>query len=205
MKRRRFGTSRSIEEYVGRLQIAMHNSLLVRVVDGSGEDRTQLRRQDRIPGIVADDLGQVASFDELHREVRRSLMTAQRKNLNDVRVLQPRDRFRLGAKPLMLNLSRMTGHEDHLERDRAFQLSIASSIDNTHSAVAKSFLDDVSIDPVRRGADCLTAFALKRLTVVNPSCIQHAGTVAVISIRGRLRIGRADFRLALECRSDDVF
>ena len=137
MKRRRFGPGRSIDEHVGRLQIAMDDSLLMRVVDGAGEDRTQLCRENRIPGIVRNDLSQVATFDQLQSEVRRALMAAQRENLNDVRVLQPRDRFGLCAKPLALNLPDMPGHEDHLERDRAFQLGITSAVDNAQAAATQ--------------------------------------------------------------------
>ncbi len=109
----------------------------VRVLDGQG-DRFQNRGGrdfvDRLPLQAAVQTGAV---DELHGEVRSAIVLADVVDLDDVRMLQTRDRFGLGRETSPLAHAGVRAGDDRLDGDRAIQLHLSRPVDHAHAAASQ--------------------------------------------------------------------
>src|SRR5262245_50487081 len=80
---------------------------------------------------------QAAAAAELQREVGQAVVLADFVDLDDVGVLQPRDRRRLAAKAVEAFVIGVAAGEDHLEGDDAVQLQVPGLVDDAHAAPAQ--------------------------------------------------------------------
>ena len=121
---------------VAGLQIAMDDSLPVRLVERVGDlDGEAQRLVERKPAS-AEPFGERLAFEQLHDEVFGLAVVADVVEGADVRVGELRDRLRLPLEALadLGGFERCCGQD--LDRDRAVEARVAGAIDLPHSARA---------------------------------------------------------------------
>ena len=129
-----------IEKDVGRLQIAMKDAPLMRVVNGAGGLSHDLRgpipRSERLPVLgIRDEPGEVAVLDQFHGEVMVTPAFPHFVNGNDVRMVQAGGRGRFRAKPFHLAFAGQQAGPNHLQSDPPVQADLTGPIHNPHAAL----------------------------------------------------------------------
>ena len=152
------GIAVPVEQDVRGLQVAVEESLAVRMVDGAGHDRDQPRGG---AGIVAEPLGlprQAAAIHELHAEERPIFVLAHLIDRHDVRVIQVGRELGLAEESLSLRRGRHRPGQDHLQGDEPFQPLVAGLVNDTH-ATARELLEQfiVADGPLRPGSGQVSA------------------------------------------------
>jgi hypothetical protein len=127
------------QQHVARLQIAMHDAALVRVVSGPSQPAEQLGGGPRRQRRLIQDLVEPAAGDEFHGEIRAPVVRADFEYLYDVRMEQPRGRLGLHLKPLQLAGAGKVAGQDHLQRDLAIEADLPRAIDHAHAAAPDLF------------------------------------------------------------------
>ena len=94
------------------------------------------------PFLRLEEAAQLAPLDELHHQVGDVVLHAEVVHLDDVRVVEPRDRLRLAGEPgrstrVRSPSSSATLLQDGLDRDPAVQRRVEALIDDTHRALAE--------------------------------------------------------------------
>src|SRR4029077_8203686 len=84
-----------IEQNVTRLDIAMENSMFMRVMDNACDLRNEFHRAPNRHRLAPDHFIQLSAFDEFHAEVARTIALADFVDWNDTGMLQPGCRFGL--------------------------------------------------------------------------------------------------------------
>ncbi len=79
-------------------------------------------------------LGEAAALDQLHAEVRLSLVLAYLVDGQDVGVIEVGGRLRLRAKALDIGIRCQGATQDHLQRDNAVERNLAGAVDDAHPA-----------------------------------------------------------------------
>ena len=77
---------------------------------------------------------QTLAFDEIHREIMLPFVCADFVDGDDVRMLQLRRRFRLGAKPAHLRVARQPSGQNHFHRHDAVEIHLPRLPDHAHAA-----------------------------------------------------------------------
>ncbi len=90
------------EHDIARLEVARHDAILMRDVDGIGQRGNECSRLASRLRSRLNFLGQVAALNQLHREVRPASHFANVIDLHDVGVSQAGDRLRFAQKALQL-------------------------------------------------------------------------------------------------------
>ena len=155
------------EQDVGRFQVAMDDPQPVHLVDRPGERLDQPGRVPWRPRLAAQAAGQAAAGDVFHLEIRPALVLAEGEDLDDVRVVQPRDGLGLGEEPDGRLGGRMVAGQDRLERDDPVEPELASPVDHPHAAAAQLLEDLVPGHdrPGHRGANGQVADGQRRILV----------------------------------------
>ena len=92
----------SIEQNVSRLDVAMQNAVLVRVMNSARHFRNEFRRAPDRHRLAPGDFIKLAAFDELHAEVARAIALADFVNRNDAGMIQTGGGFGFAAKALQM-------------------------------------------------------------------------------------------------------
>ncbi len=145
------GLAPLVEEDVGRLEVAVQDAALVRVVHRAGHLHHQLNKPTR---CIAWALRQTPPLDELHAEEVLPLMLADLVDGHDVRVVEVGGVFGLGAEAAQLVGAGQGAVADHLEGHQAAQRQLPRPVDDAHAA-ARDFPQHLVIaeaPPRRRGA-----------------------------------------------------
>ena len=134
------------DDHVLRLQIAMHDAALVRggesVGDFAGDAQNIFQRHRAVGG----ELAKIASFDELHGDVRDRIAAPDVVDRDDARMIQRRCRARFELEAAeMITARRQLGREN-FQRDVALELRIARAINLAHAAGADRRDDLVRTD-----------------------------------------------------------
>ena len=116
----------------------------VRVVHGLGDLLHQADGLARRPRRAVERLGQTAPLDVFHREERPAAALANLVDLDDVRVLQPRDRRRLDTEPPQRLGLGEAPTDNHLQGDLAVEARLPGAVDNTHPSPTQLRLDLVT-------------------------------------------------------------
>ncbi len=138
------------DQDVVRLQVAMHDQVLVRVVDGRAHRAHQrdplFGRQSPAVAVGVDRFAVDVLHDEVRRAVRRAPAIEQSR---DVRVLQRRQDLPLHAQPA-LHLAREHAAADQLDRDLllVFLVGALGEIHVAHAAGAELAQDPISAEPL---------------------------------------------------------
>ena len=85
-------------------------------------------------GSGREFLGQAAAFDELHREIRPSLVLPDLVDLHDVRMAQTRDGLRFKLESHQFRRSRIGPGQQHLDRHGTAQTQMPGTKDDADSA-----------------------------------------------------------------------
>ena len=137
---------RSGEENVGRFQVAVNDTALVRELNGDGERGDQFRGPARVRQRTGELLREGSALDQFHREVRPPLVLADLVDRHDVRVPQRRRGLDLALESCPLLRAGVAAREEHLQCDRAVRFELSGSEDDTHAAAPENGLDLVTRD-----------------------------------------------------------
>src|SRR4029453_7713413 len=95
-----------IQQNVPRLDVAMENSILVRVMNSARDLRDKLRCPPDRHGRPPNDFVKLAALDELHAEVARAITLTDFVDRNNAGMLQTRGGFCFKAKTLQVRFAR---------------------------------------------------------------------------------------------------
>ena len=122
----------------------MHDTALMRYVDGVGQRGNECSRLASRLRMPLDFLSEVATLNELHREVRPAGHVANVVDLHDVGVAQAGDRLRLAQEALQLYRPGAGVGQQHLQGDRAVEAQVPRPVDDAHAAAAEQRLHPVA-------------------------------------------------------------
>src|SRR5262249_28126190 len=119
-----------VEQDVRRLQVAMQDAALMRVVDGPRDGGHDFRCPPLPPlaearTLSADHFRQAAAFYQSHGEVRLSVFVADLVDGDDLRVVETGGRLGFGAETARVTGRGKAALPDHLQRDEAVQTLLA--------------------------------------------------------------------------------
>ena len=140
-----------VEQNVARLDVAMQDAALMRVMHGAGETGNDLCGLSQPNRFATDKLIELAALFQLHAEVARSVAFADFVNRDDSGMLQSRDRFRLATKPLQVRLTCAMPKPNDFKRDPPVEAFLTRAINNALAA-APDFLKQFVIAKLRH--DC---------------------------------------------------
>ena len=151
------GVPLSVDQDIGRLQVAVQNSAHVGVLNGVG----RLDHQGHDGAMVIAERGEllreVAPDDELHAEVALTFVLADFIDGDDAGVVEKRDGLGLVLKPTQLGVVGQEPGLHHLEGDRPVEADLPGPVDHAHAAPPQLFLQQVvaEITNTRAGRQCL--------------------------------------------------
>jgi hypothetical protein len=125
-----------IDQDVGRLEVAVEDAALMRVVHRLGGLGHQPCRGARVGGVVGQPLLEARPADELHGEVAPPVVLADLEDRHDVRVVQQRDRLGLVLEPSQFVIAGQDVGPEHLEGDGPIEADLAGAVDDPHAAAA---------------------------------------------------------------------
>ena len=149
------------------------------VLDGAGQNRDHLRRRSGCPGRVVEPVGEVASLDILHLEVKPAVVVAKSVDLNDIGVPNPGDGLGLGQEADEVLGAGMCALRDHFQSAKAVEPELARLVNDGHSAAAQLGQDLIARDLRRWVSGDLRPIAL------SPGSLE---TVAHLILGGTERI-----------------
>src|SRR5271165_1836666 len=126
-----------VKQDVCRLEVAVQDPPLVRMMNGLGDGGHQPGRGSDIGDEVAQALVQAAAAYQLHAEEALARPLAHLVNGHDVRVVELRDGFDLVLKPDPLGFAGEFGRLDHLESDQPVESDLPCLVDDAHPASAQ--------------------------------------------------------------------
>jgi len=134
------------EQHVFRLDVAMDDALVVRVLESGEYGADDLERFGRRQRSLAHELAQARAVDVLHDEVGARVDFAALEHGHDVRMRQPAQRIRLAVEALekLRIFGQLLGQD--LERHGAAKAELGRAIDGSHAATAENLVDAVAIE-----------------------------------------------------------
>ena len=146
---------------VGRLQIAMDDPPAMGLGDGARQDLDQRGGPFGRPGRAVEPLRQAPPFKILELEIRPLVVVAEAVDLDDIGMAQLRDRLGLGKEANRSLVTGVLARQDHLERDHAVELDLASPVYDSHAAATQHGFNFIAGDrrrhPGRRSPDSAPA------------------------------------------------
>ena len=142
--------TRSIEQDVRGLQVAMQHALLMGIVNGLShrpEQRGGLARGQR---IFASKISQGAAIHQFHGEERLPIVLARFVNRDDVRMPQPRGGGGFNLEPAAGVLTGKRAGDEKLHRNDPSETALTRAIDDAHAAASDGFEQIVIPDGLRR-------------------------------------------------------
>ena len=116
------------------------------VLDGAGQNRDHLRRRSECPGRVVEPVGEVASLDILHLEVKPAVVVAKSVDLNDIGVPNLGDGLGLSQEADEVLGASMFALEDHFQSAKAIEPELARLVNDGHAAAAQLGQDLIARD-----------------------------------------------------------
>src|ERR1043165_8283115 len=108
----------------------MQDTALMRVMHGS---RHQGDGTHSVLHVEFQGMRLVAGSDELHAEVRQSVMVADFIDRHDVRMIEMGGGFRFCAEPMHVSALCAFALEDHLERHESIERYLSRLVHNAHA------------------------------------------------------------------------
>ena len=142
------GARLRIEHHVRRLDVAVDDAGVVREVERVAQLGHDAHGFLQVEALVRVEEGlEFLALDELHDEVGDFAFLAEVVHLDDVRVVQPRDRLGLAHEPHRVILGRVlveVALQDRLDRHAPAQARIDALVDDAHGALTERALDVVA-------------------------------------------------------------
>ena len=143
--------SAALEEDVLRLEVAMHDTLAVGVVERERElVQDSPRFLGRQPLLPAQSLGERLTVHVLHHDVDEVALFAEGVHRNDARVAEPRRHPRLAAEPLAMLVARRELVTEHLDRHQPVERDVSGEEDDAHPTTSQLAHDLILLAKVRR-------------------------------------------------------
>ena len=138
-------TSLVVEEEVRRLHVSVDEASGVRIGQaGCGLTTDEHRLLDRQGHPSVQDVLERPAGEELGDEIRHAVLLAPVVDLQDVRVVERRDRARFGSEPLQECLVLRKGWLEELDRDRPLERGVHRPVDDRRRAGPKDGFDPVA-------------------------------------------------------------
>jgi hypothetical protein len=134
------------QQHIARLEVAVHDPLLVDFVDRPGQGFHEGGRFLSAQWPAAHPLRQAAAIDKLQSHKRPPVLLADLINLHDVRMLQAGHGFRLDPEPRQQLPCGVVGVQHHLDGDQAIQALLPGAVHHAHPAATHFFQDVVAGD-----------------------------------------------------------
>jgi hypothetical protein len=134
---RDLGSALAGQQDIGRFQIAVNDPALVSNLDGVSQRGHQRGGLSRRLGRARQLLGQVATLDKFHREIRPAVHLAGFVNLHDIRMTQTGHCLGLAQEPLQLLRTGVRTRQEHFQSDGAVETLVPGVVDNAYPAVAQ--------------------------------------------------------------------
>ena len=138
------------EHHVVRLEIAMHDALLVRRMESQRDLDGDVERFTDRQRTAADVLAQRRAVDKFHRDERRAVTLADVVDGQNMRVIERRGGSRF-VREAAQTIGILINVTQHLDGDDAFETVVHRAIDDTHAAFADKRQDLVRAEPRTRG------------------------------------------------------
>ena len=140
----------TIDENVRRLDVAVHDPLIVRVLQGVAElDEEPLDDANGKRGVRSDQGIERRAVHELHDEKQRIAFVADRVDHDDVRMIQLRRRPCLALEPLFHSFVEGEVRQHGLDRHLPVQPQVIREVDGGHTPTS-----DLFADLVLAGGEC---------------------------------------------------
>ena len=135
-----------LDDHVLRLEVAMDEARLVRVIQAfeqlAHEEDDPLRLHRR----VVEDHGQVVTLGEVHDHVAKPVGgLADIDDADHVRMAQPTGELGLALEPLRDLVVLEQPRVENLDRERAADLDVLGAVDRTHRALTEARLDLIAV------------------------------------------------------------
>ncbi len=128
-----------VDEHVGRLEVAVQDAVLMRIVDGLGDDLDVARGTGGGQWLAGGEPGEALALDKIHGEEGPTLVRANFVDGDDVCVLQTGGRRRFRAEPLGQVLARLVAEQEHLHCDNAAKALLPRLVNDPHAAAGDFF------------------------------------------------------------------
>ena len=151
------GVPLSVDQEIGRLQVAVENSAHVSVMNGIGRLDHQGHDGAMVVAVRDELLREVAPDDQLHAEVALTFVLADFIHGDDVGVVEKRDGLGLVLEPTQLGVVRQEPGLHHLEGNRPVETDLPGPVDHAHAAPPQLFFQQVvaEITNIRARRQCL--------------------------------------------------
>jgi len=123
-----------IDENVGGLEVPVKDTVLMSIMNGFSNGLQVPGGIERRQGPIPQQRCEILTCDQVHGKIMLSLVLTNLMDLDDVRVLQARDGFRLRPESLHLTLTGKAPAQDHLERDDPVQADLPGLVNDPHPA-----------------------------------------------------------------------
>jgi hypothetical protein len=143
---------------VRRLEVAVDDAVLVRVMDAARHLLDQREDRAKLNALLEQEPAERLPLDELHDEEHPTAFLARVIDRDKVRVRQAGRRLRLALEPPAHRLVRRRHLLHHLEGHRAIQIAVDRAVDDGHRALAEHRLD-VEAAEARKAAESRRALA----------------------------------------------
>src|SRR6185503_15643417 len=110
---------KTVDDDVRWLQVAMQHSMLMRIMHRLSDSSDITRRSFGHQRAGPRKFAQRHAVDVVHAEVVLALLLAEVMDGDDVRMLEARGQFGLGAQTIQVNLGSQRSVQEHLDRDHA--------------------------------------------------------------------------------------
>ena len=152
------GARLRVEHHVGRLDVAVDDAGAVREIERVAQLAHDAHHLLQLKSLVGVEEGlEFLALDELHDEVRDVAFLAEVVDLDNVRMVEPRDRPRFAHEAHRVILGRIfveVALEDGLDRHPASEARILALVDDAHRALADRALDAVSAQRLQFRRQC---------------------------------------------------